>query len=304
MNLSSLRKQIKNDLIYLAARIFVKLVRWLPRRAALAMMRRLGVWAYYLARKEREKTIRHLTWAFGLEKSVAEISELARRVFRHWGAAAADAIRTPMLTADELARMVNVEGEEHLRRARAAGRGVIILTGHFGNWELLASWIARNGYPLYVVGRSAYDPRLDRMIVAGRAQAGYRNIARGKGTREIVRTLKENQCLGLLIDQDTKVEGVFVDFFHRPAHTAIGPAVLAKKYGAAIVPTFIYLLTDDTYHIEFQPALRLEFSNDHDQNWTPLIQQCSDTIENMVRRYPEQWVWMHERWKKTPIGNG
>jgi len=295
-----LRKRIKNDSIYLVALFFVKVLRLLPRSAALSVMRRLGGWVFHLARKEREKTVRHLTWAFGKEKRPEEIMALARSVFRHFGAAVADAVRVPLLSPDQLTRLVRVQGEEHLSAALAAGRGAIILTAHFGNWELLASWISRRGYPLKVVGRSAYDPRLDRMIVAGRQQAGYTNIARGKATREIVRTLHQNQCLGLLIDQDTQVEGVFVDFFNRPAHTAIGPAVLSKKFGAAVIPSFIHLLPDDTYQIEFFPAIKWADGEGVSTDWTAPVQQCSNVIEDMIRRHPEQWVWMHERWKKTP----
>ncbi len=295
-----LPKRIKNDLIYLLALFFVKVLRLMPRSAALSVMRRLGVWVFYLARKEREKTVRHLTWAFGNEKRLEEITALARSVFRHFGAALADAIRVPLLSPDQLAQLVRVQGEEHLSAALAAGRGAIILTAHFGNWELLASWISRRGYPLKVVGRSAYDPRLDRMIVAGREQAGYTNIARGKATREIVRALHQNQCLGLLIDQDTQVEGVFVDFFHRPAHTAIGPAVLSKKFGAAVIPSFIHLLPDDTYQIDFFPAIKWADGDGVSADWTAPVQQCSDVIEGMIRRPPEQWVWMHDRGKKKP----
>jgi Kdo2-lipid IVA lauroyltransferase/acyltransferase len=299
-----LRKRIKNDLIYLTALFFVKFLRILPRSLALAFMRGLSRLVFYLARTEREKTIRHLTWAFGREKKPDEIVKLARRVFRHFAGAAAEAIRLPGIINNGFEQLIQCKGEENLRQGLAEGHGVIILTGHFGNWELLGSWIAQHGYAMKVVGRTAYDPRLDRMIVAGRNQAGYINIARGKGTREIIRTLLQNQCLGLLIDQDTNVDGVFVDFFNRPAHTAIGPVVLAEKYGAAIIPSFIHILPDDTYQIEFQPALILEFTGDEKKDLVKNTQKCSDTIEWMVRQYPEQWVWMHERWKKKPVFDG
>jgi Kdo2-lipid IVA lauroyltransferase/acyltransferase len=296
-----LKKRIKNDLIYILVAFFVKILRLLPRRTAMAMMRGLARCAFCLARKEREKTIRHLTWAYGQEKSRAEIKTLARRVFRHFGGAAADAIRMPVLIKNGLDRLVTVAGEEHLRQALQDGHGVIILTAHFGNWELLAAWIAQRGYAIKALGRAAYDPRLDRMIVSGRRQAGTINITRGKGTREIVRTLHQNECLVLLIDQDTNVEGVFVDFFNRPAHTAVGPVVLAKKYQAAIIPSFIFQKPDDSYHFEFQPRVQMVWSTDDARDIVVNTQKCSDAIEAMVRRYPEQWVWMHERWKKKPI---
>jgi Kdo2-lipid IVA lauroyltransferase/acyltransferase len=295
-----LRKRIKNDSIYLLALFAVRLLRALSRRQAVGLMVLLGRLAFRLARKEREKTVRHLTWAYSQEKSAAEIERLAQAVFEHFATAAADSIRMPVVLQQGINTLITSEGDEHLRRALNHGRGAIILTAHLGNWELMGAWIAQNGFPIKVVGRTAYDPRLDRLIVQGRNQAGYTNIARGKGTREIVRALHHNECLGLLIDQDTNVEGVFVNFFNRPAHTATGPVVLARKFGAAIIPSFIHLLPNGRYHVEFQPELELTTTGNEEEDVVTNTQKCSDAIERMVRRYPEQWVWMHERWKKKP----
>lgn len=298
-----LRKRVKNDLIYRAALLAVWLLRALPRQVAHGLLLRLGRLAFRLARKEREKTLRHLTWVYGREKSPQEIEALGRAVFEHFARAAADTIRMPLVLQQGINTLITSEGQEHLQAALSRGRGAIILTAHLGNWELMGAWIAQNGFPIKVVGRSAYDPRLDRLIVEGRNQAGYTNIARGKGTREIVRALHQNQCLGLLIDQDTSVEGVFVNFFNRPAHTASGPVILARKFGAAIIPSFIHLQPDGRYHVEFQPELELTTTADEEADIVTNTQKCSDAIERMVRRYPEQWVWMHERWKKQPQDN-
>ncbi len=298
--MAPLKKRIKNTLIYYLVMAMVGLLRALPRSTALAMMRGFGSLAFTLAGKEREKTIRHLTWAYGQEKSAAEIERMGRAVFRNLAAAAADAFRLPKILDAGINTLVKSKGAERLRQAYDRGKGVIVLTGHFGNWELFGAWVAQNGYPTKVVGRNAYDPRLDRLIVNMRNQAGYTNIARGKGTRELVRALHDHYCIGMLVDQDTKVEGVFVDFFGRPAHTAVGPVILARKFGAAILPAFIHREPDDTYLIEFDEEIILEKSEDEEKDLLINTQKISDAYERAIRRFPEQWVWMHERWKKQP----
>lgn len=297
-----MRKRIKNTIIYFFVLFFVKFFRFVPRRFAIAVMRTLGRIAFIAAGKERRKTIRHLALAFGKEKSPQEIKSLARRVFLHFSTAAVDAIRIPVFVRKGINRFVSTENMKYAEAARDAQKGPIILTAHFGNWELMGAWLAQNGFPLHVIGTSSYDPRLDQLIVKTRNDAGYKNIARGKDTREIVRVLRQGIPLGILIDQDTKVEGVFVDFFGRKAHTATGPVVLAQKFDVPIVPIFMRLKKDLHYHIECFPPIDLENTGDPEKDLLTNTQKCSDAIERMVRRYPEQWVWMHERWKKKPRG--
>ena len=304
MNRKPLGKRLKNWLIYVAVVFVVSLLRSLPRGTAIKTMRFLGSLAFRLAKKEREKTIRHLTWAFGDEKSPQEIESLARQVFRNLSTAAADAIRLPVIIREGINNLVSIQGIEHLQNSLAKGNGAIWLTGHFGNWELLGAYLAQNGLPLKVIGRTAYDQRLDKMIVDGRNQAGYSNIARGKGTREIIRSLRDGCAIGMLIDQDTNVEGVFVNFFGRPAHTATGPVVLAQKFGAPIASVFMRLCPDSTYHIECGEEIVLQNTGDEDVDLIANTQKCSDVYERMIRRYPDQWVWMHERWKKQMQDGG
>jgi Kdo2-lipid IVA lauroyltransferase/acyltransferase len=301
MSRGSVGKRIKNWLIYLVVVFFVNLLRNLSRIEAMHVTRFLACIAFRLAGHERDKTIRHLTWAFGQEKPAAEIRRLARQVFLHWATAAVDAVRMPLLIRQgKLNTLVRADGLDRVKHMLARGRGVLALTGHFGNWEILGAWLVQNGFPLRVVGTSAYDPRLDKMIVEARNQAGYTNIPRGKGTREIIRSLHEGCMLGLLIDQDTKVEGEFVDFFGRPAHTATGPVVLAQKFNAPLIAIFIHMHRDLTYHIECGDEIILEHTGNEKRDLIVNLQKCSDEYERMIRRFPSQWVWMHERWKKKP----
>ena len=295
-----LRKRVRRWLVYVFVLFFVRLLRSLNRLTAIRLTLLIGRIAFCLAKGARNRTIRHLTWAFGTEKSPEEIKSLAQKAFLNLATSAADAIRLPILIEQGLSSLVTVEGFHHLKNAHAKGKGTILLSGHFGNWELLAAWLVQIGLPLKVIGRSAYDPRLDEMIVDLRNKAGYTNIPRGKGSKEIVRSLKLGYALGLLIDQDTKVKGVFVNFFGRPAHTATGPVILSQKFGAPIVPIFVRLRKDLTYHVYCGEELSLENTGDEKRDLIANTQKCSDVYERIIRRFPDQWVWMHQRWKKQP----
>lgn len=293
-------KKLRNDLFYLLVVWFIRLVRLLPRRTTLTMMRLLGRLGFALARGPRGRTIKHLTFVYGHQKSAAAIKDLARRVFIHFATAAGDLLRLPVILKNDINKLVTASGLEHLDRAFATGHGLLMITCHFGNWEILGAWLAKNGYRMNVVGTTLFDPRLDQILVETRNNAGYTNIARGKGTRDIIRTLKKGEAVGMLIDQDTKADGVFVNFFGRPAHTPTGPVVLARRLGLPIIPIFCYLKDDFTYQIDCLPPLELVKTDNEAYDILVNTQKCSDAYETMIRRFPEQWVWMHKRWKNQP----
>lgn len=294
------RKKIKNDIIYYAIISLVSLLRVLNRRAAILLMRGVGRLAWHLAIHERKKSVRHLTWAFGDDLSKAEIKNLSKGVFNNLAVCVADAVRLPNLVNQGLDRIVTVENFHHLTDAVAKGNGVFLQTGHFSNWELMGTWLVQQGIPLRVIAKRSYDPRLDAIIVGYRNKAGYSNTARGNALQAIVNGLKEGCVYGMLFDLDTKVKGAFVDFFGKPAHTAVIPAMLAVQCDAPIVPVFIRLNDDYTYTIECQAPLSLQRTDEPKVDALVNTQRCSDVYESMIRRYPTHWIWMHSRWKKQP----
>ncbi len=293
-------KKIKNDLIYVMILFFIRLLRTMKRQSAIKLVKGIGQAAFVLAKKERNKTLRHLTWAFGTQKTQTEIRALAKQVFSNISTCVADALRLPVLVSQGLDKIVSVEGMEHLTHAIKQGRGVILQTGHYGNWELLGTWVAQKKIPIKVIAKPSYDPRLDKLLVDYRNQAGYANTARGKATKVIVSGLKKGQVFGMLFDIDTKVKGDFVTFFDRPAHTATIPAILSMQIGSPIVPVFIRLCRDLTYRITFLPPINLVQTGNEAKDILANTQQCSDIYETWIRKHPEQWIWMHERWKKKP----
>lgn len=271
------------------------------RPTAIAFMRYVGRLAFMFAVYERKNTIKHLTWAFGNEKTPEEIQELAKRVFLNLSVCVADALRLPKMVKDgTIDRIVTTENFNLLTDEIDKKKGVIIMTGHYGNWELLGTWVVRHGYPVKVVAKKSYDPRLDNLIVGYRNEAGYANTARGNAVKSVVEGLMGGETYGLLFDLDTKVKGVFVDFFGKPAHTATVPALLSSKLNVPIIPLFIRLTRDYNYVIRAYEKIPMDNTGDDDRDVLVNTQRCSDVYEKVIRAHPEQWIWMHRRWKKQP----
>ena len=291
-------KKLKNWLIVILVKTGVTWIRSVQRTTAIKFLQTLSVIGFYLVRSERGKTIKHLTMVYGDEKSPGEIYRMAKEVFRNLGRNMADAFRLPCYNADNIDNIVKSHGLENLHRALQKGKGVLALTGHIGNWELMGSYLARKGFTVNVVGAPIYDARLDELVVNNRIQGGLKYIARGSATREIIRALRRNEIVGLLIDQDTRhVDGVFVDFFGKKAYTPVGPVVLALKTGAAVVPMAVHIKKDNTHFVEVKPELELTITENQDYNRIHNTQILSNAIEKFIRHYPTQWVWMHRRWR-------
>ncbi len=261
---------------------------------------KLGVVGFAVARDVREKMIRHLTIAFGDQKSPEEIRRLAREALIQLARNAVDAVRLPIYTWSDLQKFVETEGLENLNKPLREGRGVILVTGHIGSWEVLAASIAMQGYPLYVVGARLYDPRLDRLLLKMRASGRYRNIPRGGSTKKLLRILNRGKVLGILIDQDTRVAGAFVPFFRVQAYTPVGAAILALKTGAALVPVYVHLDGRYRHNIHVLPEVPPQNTGDTRRDAVATTAKLTEILESFIRRVPTQWVWMHERWKTRP----
>jgi len=296
----TLVRKAKQRVIYSCVLALASFLRLLPRGAALSMMRGAGWAAFYLLKSKRLRALRHLTAAFGHEKSASDIHRIARQAFSNFGAFSADAILIPRLMENGIEELITAEGLEHLDSLSRNNEGAILLTAHFGNWELLAAWVAKCGYKLKVIASPHNNPWVNRMIADARNGARYQSIERGNQTREILRALADGYSIGVLIDEDTKVDSVFVRFFNQWAHTPVGPVRLALKYGLKIIPVFIHLRRDDTYHVEVKEPLPLVITGDKRRDLIVNTQTCSDACEAIIREHPEQWLWMMRRWNRQP----
>ena len=290
-------KKLKNYLIYMLVLSLIRIFCGISRKSALSLGRYLGIIAFHILRSERRKALSGLKVAFEGSMSNGAIGKIALESFVNLGKNAADAVRLRTMSKKEIMKLVRAEGLENFDAALAEGKGTIAITGHLSNWELLAAYVSSVGYPLNVVGKPLYDPRFDRILVGMRGRWGMNNIARGKETRDIVRALRKGELVAFLIDQDTRASGTFVDFFGRPSHTPTGPALLAMKLGSPVVPVSIHREVDETYHVRVGKRVELV-----DGDLRLNTERCSKAVEKEIREHPEEWVWMHERWKTKPEG--
>ncbi len=270
----------------------------MPRRAGFSLFSFLGNAAFAFYRKDRERALRNLALAFP-ESDPMIITALAKGCFTALARNAYDALRLAYLSKERILALCTVEGEEHLWSACHSGHGVVALTGHIGCWELLAAYFSCKGYKVSVVYRDMRDKRLDDMLVGMRRRHGVVSIPRGASAVSAFRVLRHGEILAMLIDQDMDVDGLFVPFFGVPAHTPRGAAAFALRSGAAIVPLAIHMQTDGRHHITILPELDVPPAElAEEERIDELTRRCSHAVEGLIRIYPQQWVWFHDRWRK------
>jgi len=288
-------------LLYLGLRILQPIVLFLPRKFSFQIGKVLARLAFFFILKEREKTIRHLTLAYAGEKTTQEIYGLAYRVFLHWGEAVVEALRVPRLNRDKVDRLVETgDGLAKIERILDEGKGMILLTAHLGNWELLAALVRLHGHPGTVVGKEIYYEKYNQEILRLRGHITLRTIYQDASPRELLEVLRKKEILGILPDQDIdSLEGIFVPFFGRPAYTVTSPVKLALVSGAPIVPVFL-VRHGPHYRLLVEEPIRVEKKEDREDTIREYTERWSRVIEDKIRTYPEQWVWMHRRWKTAP----
>jgi KDO2-lipid IV(A) lauroyltransferase len=291
-------KKLKYFLLYWFVRFLLVLSNFFPRTWWLAFCGGLGRVAFYLLPRFKKMTISHLRLAYREEKSAREVYNLAKQVFIMVGKNAGDTFRSIRVKSlADLEKFLVTTGFENFEKANAKKKGVIFLTCHRGAFDMQITNMALHGLKPNIIGTPLKDPRLNELLVDYRNAFGAIAIERGKETFRLMKALKMGGVVGILIDQDTKVKGVFVDFFGMKAHTPIGAAVLALKTGAAVIPAVIHLRADNKQHMEIFPELPVSITDNEEEDILTTTQIFTSFMEKQIRKHPEQWVWMHERWK-------
>lgn len=271
-----------------------------PRKLWLWVCGVLGTLAYYFSSHNRTLTQRHLAMAFP-DKPTSEIKALAKNVFKMLGKNGGEILRSSKVeTLDELNKILVTHGYENFEAANKKGKGVIFLTCHLGAFDLQVTNMALRGLNPNIIGTPLKDARLNDLLWKYRNNHGAVAIERGKETFRMIKILKSGGSVALLIDQDTKVKTVFVDFFGTPAATPVGATLMAMKTGAAVVPTYVYLGEDGMQHMHILPEIPMVDTGDEEKDIFTNTQALTKFIEDTIRKHPEQWVWMHERWKTRP----
>jgi len=273
-----------------------------PHAWSLAAGRSMGDIMSHVVRTRRRRVLANLELAMGRSLTSAQRQQIMRQVFHLFGQTLVETLMLPKMVRQGLDRYVQIEGWEHLEKAVQAGRGAVVFTGHFGNWEMVALAQGARGIPMDVVGRPPGDAHLARHLSMTRTLTGNRDISKYEAARPMLRSLREGRTVGLVIDQNVGGDrGIFVPFFGRPASTTPALAVLALKTGAPLVPVFDYP-ENDRHHIIYDPPLENLPRGRGRADIHALTARVTSIIEEKVRRRPDLWLWMHNRWRSRPPG--
>ena len=296
------KSNLQIDLEYGVVRFMLAVFASMPLRAALRIGASLAVCFSWCAGRLRHTGERNLGIAFP-ELSIGERRLLLRRTFGNLGrllGVFSQFTKQP----ENLLEIIDRDGFEYLAAAKQAGRGIILFTGHVGAWELSSFALSLFGHPLSFLVRRIDNPKIEAMIDRARTHLGNRTIDKRSAAREMMEILRAGETLGILVDLNTlDREGIFVDFFGRPASTTFMVAKLALRTGAAVLPVFApWDKERGCFLLKVDPPLLIERTGNEQEDVRRLTQQYTRIVEDYVRRYPDQWLWIHRRWKTRPPG--
>jgi KDO2-lipid IV(A) lauroyltransferase len=279
---------------------FFSVIGLIPRDAARRIAGFLGrVW-FVVDKRHRDVALENLTHVFGAEKNVVQVRNLARQIFCNLILIIFEIGWVMRIRVKDFPKYFHVQGLHYLKAAHKKDKGVLVLTGHMGNWELMSMAAAMLGYSMSAIYRPLDFKPLDRFFIELRGRYGTTLYPKKNAMRPILRGLKKGELIGILLDQNTNVQsGVFVDFFNRKACTNKGLALIALRTQAPVVPLFL-LRGDDGFRVEFGPEVPVIRTGDKEEDVRINTRQYNRVIEDVIRRYPDQWFWVHRRWKTRP----
>jgi KDO2-lipid IV(A) lauroyltransferase len=293
-------KRRRDDLGYAGLRLLLGGARVLPLPVLRGIGHLIGLAALHLVRRDRARALEHLAAAFPGQDHPWRLA-LGRLCAAHLGTLLGEVAWLWSAPREAVLARSEFVGLENLTLAVTPKGGAILITGHCGNWEWLNLALGASGIPMTVAAREVYDPRLDELARRLRGRFGGESALRGKGAGgKLVQALRCGRVIGLLIDQDIDAPGVFVEFFGRPAWTPSGAALLALRTGRPVVPGFAARLPDGRMRLSFGSPIQMSPGADLDADVGRLTALLTAHIERQVREHPEQWVWMHRRWKHQP----
>lgn len=296
-------RALRYRLEYLAMRGALFLLRLLGEKGTSTLGQALGSLAYHVFRIRRRVTLDNLRHAFP-DLSDEEIERIARRSYRHFGVVFLELAHLASLSAEQILARTAFPRGDGLDEVVARGRGGVLVTGHFGNWEMLGAALAARGHPIWVTVATQRNPWVDRWVTRAREQSGMRVLKVEDGALAMARELRKNHLVAFVADQDAGRRGVFVEFFGRPASTAVGPVRLARIRGCPIIGGYGLRMPDGSYRFEDTPHRWVRDDLPAEEAERVALEEIAGDLEAIVRRYPEQWFWMHRRWKTRPITGG
>ena len=287
-------------LLYLLLKGFSLFTNLLPEGFALWLGRQLGKMIFYLDRGHRKVALENLHMALGEEKPEKELYAIAQRTFQNLGMMVIEFFRIPRLNKEVFEKNVSVEGLDEALKLLEKKKGALLLLGHFGNWELMGLMSKVIGNPIIVIAKPMKKNKwVDQFITKIRNAAGLEVISNVMASRKVMQALSQNRVVGILIDQRAKrSEGIWADFFGRKAPTTPGLAVLAMKTGAPVLPVFMVRNGFQKHRLLIKEPLELIRTGHIKKDVEANTQLFNHTLESMIRRYPDQWFWVHRRWER------
>ncbi|MBA2883047.1 KDO2-lipid IV(A) lauroyltransferase [Desulfosalsimonas propionicica] len=277
------------------------LIGLIPRKTAVHAANWLGRLWFAADRRHREIAVSNIGRVFGGQMTPQQIRAMARSVFCSLVRIVFEIGWSLRLNHTDIRKHFRFSGMHHLQAALGEKKGVLVLTGHIGNWELLPLAMGQVGLPVSAMYRPLEFEPLDRFFISQRSRYGARLLAKRRAMRGMLSALHNNELIGMLLDQNARVkDGVFVDFFGSPACTGKGMALLARRTGAPVVPVFL-VREKGYYRVECHPALPKIETRDKTKDIEAATALYNKVIEDMIRRYPQQWFWVHHRWKTKPF---
>ncbi|MBI5237358.1 MAG: lysophospholipid acyltransferase family protein [Deltaproteobacteria bacterium] len=260
----------------------------------------LGALAYRLDKKRRNIALENIKRAYGSAISQERAEDIAKKSLICLATMFFEFLRMPWIKKDDLNKYFECEGIEHLQNALSRKKGVIMLTAHLGNWEYIGAFFGLSGYTLDVVIRDADSPLFDEFIRWARTRCANTMVSKRRAMRRLIKRLNEDAIAIILLDQNVaRAEGVFVDFFNAPACTNKGPALLASATGASVVPAFI-IRNGKGHRVIIKPEIPIANTGDKAGDTIENTRRFTKAIEDMIRERPEEWFWVHRRWKTRP----
>jgi len=263
--------------------------------------RQIGNIAFFVNRKRRLVAYANLKAAFAKEKSPEELRGITKRVYRNLVQTFMEILNLTKVNRGYVDSYVEVVNMDRIRNAAKSGRGTILLTGHFGDWELSSLVSSVEGFPIMVLAREQKMKRLNELLNRLRESNGCKVIRKGISTKSILKALYEKNIVGILSDQDAGKSGVFVDFFGRPVSCHSGPFEIAQRTNSLILPNFIVRAKGACHKLFLEEYIDLGDLSSSQEDMRQALQRFTGLLESYVRKYPDQWLWLHKRWKSTPV---
>jgi Kdo2-lipid IVA lauroyltransferase/acyltransferase len=297
------RVTVRETAEFVVVWVFINTVRLLPRKLARTVGAAIGAIAFHGLGRLRRVGLRNLELAFPV-MTVQQREAVLRSEYRNLGFLLAEFCKMPDYTPTTASKFVRYEGLENYLHARERGKGVLVLTGHLGAWELSSFYHSLMGMPMGMVIRRLDNPLVDAFVNRVRCLHGNRVVHKDDFARGLIASMRAGETVGILMDTNmTPPQGVFVPFFGVSACTASGMARIAAKTGAAVVPGFLlWEQSEEKYVLRFGEELKVVHTGDSEQDALVNTAVFTAAIEGYVRQYPEQWLWMHRRWKTRPTG--